>query len=414
MRKFFLIIMVTLCSLGSSLVAQQPFGYLFEKDQIRDTIRFTNESNLIVIPIKINGKGPYKFILDTGSESGMIFDQSIIDEAYIAGNRVVPIYSGNGELVTELLVARTLDIVFGGIRGKSQSMLVFQEYNLDIRNALGVDAMGILGSEIFNRFIVEVNYEEELLILHDPRSFKKPRGYKKIPIELKDSRPFAAIEIKQKGQRKARVNLLVDSGASSPLFLDAENNENITVPEDNIRHTVGNGLTGTIDGKVGRVQKLKIGPFKFSNVVTSFPINWEIEKKLKDKENDLIRYGTIGSDALSRFHVIYDYLNEVIYLKPNKKYRNKFHFNTIGFRIVALGEDYNEFFVSELIENSDASKIGINVGDQIIAINGRPVSSFKFSEINSILRAEPATKTILILRRNGVLIKKVIKHKKLI
>lgn len=413
MRRIVILHIIALMIAGP-LLGQQPLGYLFEGDRVRDTIAFKNESNLIVIPVKINGNGPFKFILDTGSESGMIFDQNIVDTEYVVENRKVPIFSGDGDLVTELLVARELDLSFGNIRGKSQSLLVFQEYNLDIKNALGVDAMGILGSELFNRFIIEVNYEQELLIFHDPKSFKVPRGYKKVDVDIQDSRPFVEVQIKQKGERKTRVNLLVDSGASSPLFLDAEGNANIQFPKENINHTVGNGIAGIIEGKVGRIKHLRIGSFKFRKVVTSFPINWDVQKEVRDPDDQLIRYGTIGSDALARFHVIYDYFHEAIYLKPNKNYKNKFRFNTIGFRIVALGKNYNQFFVSELIEGSDASKIGINIGDQIIAINGRPVSSFKFSEINTLLRAEPSTKTILILRREGDLIKKVIKHKKLI
>ena len=393
---------------------QQPLGYLLNEGQLRDTVSFQNESNLIVIPIHIDGKGPYKFILDTGSESSIIFNQYLIKKSAINKNRVVPIYSGEGKLVTELLVARGLDVTFGGIRGKRQSMLVFQEYDLDIKNALGVDAVGILGSEIFNSLIVEVDYTNEKLIFHDPEEFNLLSGYRKVDIELKDSRPFIEVVIKQKGEKKTTVNLLVDSGASAPLFLDAENNENIKVPDKNLRHTVGNSLNGIIDGKVGRVQKLKIKPFTFKKVVASFPINWDIQKKLIDPKDDLIRYGTIGSDALSRFRVIYDYFNEVVYLKPNNRYKNDFRFNTIGFRVLAFGENYDQFFIGELIEKSNASKIGINIGDEIIAINGRPVSSFKFSEINDLLKAEYGTKTILILRRAGVLIKKVIKHKKLI
>ena len=109
-------------------------------------------------------------------------------------------------------------------------MLVFQENDLDIQNALGVQAVGVLGSEIFNRFIVEVNYEKESIRLYEPSNFKVAKGLK-VAIKIRDFRPFVEIKVRQKGQRATKVNLLIDTGASSALFLDAENNKNITAPK---------------------------------------------------------------------------------------------------------------------------------------------------------------------------------------
>ena len=117
---------------------------------------------------------------------------------------------------------------------------------------------------------------------------------------------------------------------------------------------------------------------------------------------------------LSRFTVIYDYFNEVIYLKKNNTFKDAFKFNTMGLRIIAKGDNLDQYFINEIIPDSPASKIEFIVGDEIIALNGRPVFFYKYSEINTILRAKPRTLTTIIIRRNGELIKKVVKHKKLI
>lgn len=413
MRKIFTLCVILISS-SAIICAQNPLGFSLLKKNQEVELSFQNESNLIVIPILINKKGPFNFILDTGSESGMIFDKWIFGEYDFSKARTVPIYSGEGEKVTELLVADNLKIDMQGVEGERQSMLVFQENDLDIKNALGVEANGVLGSELFNRFIVEVNYEKETIRLYEPGSFKAPKGFKKIDIEVRDLRPFIQIDLKQKGQKKTKVNLLIDTGASSALFLDAQKNEDVVVPEDNIEHTLGSGLTGSIVGKVGRIRKIKVGKFKFRKVITSFPEDWQIQKEVKGQEGNLIRYGTIGSDILSRFTVIYDYFNEVIYLKKNNTYRDDFKFNTVGLRIVAKGEQLDEYFISEIIPGSPAQKEDFRPGDEIIAINGRPVFFYKYSEINTIIRAKPRTKTTIIVRRVGVLIKKVVKHKKLI
>lgn len=413
MPKFLLTFCVLIVS-HFSLFSQNPLGFSLLKKNQEVELSFQNESNLIVVPIIINNKGPFNFILDTGSESGMIFDKWIIGENNLVNARTVPIYSGEGNKVTDLLVANNLDIQLKGVLGKQQSMLVFQDNDLDIKNTLGVDATGLLGSELFNRFIVEVNYEKKSIRLYEPATFKAPRGFRKVDIDVRDLRPFIEVELKQKGRKKTKVNLLIDTGASSALFLDADNNDEIVIPEKNIKHTIGSSLSGNIYGKVGRINKVKVGRFKFFKVVTSFPENWNIQKEVKDTDGNLVRYGTIGSDILSRFTVIYDYFNEVIYLKKNDTFNDRFYFNTMGIRVVALGDALDEFYISEIIPNSPAEEMDFKVGDELIAINGRPIYYYKFSEINTILRAKPRTRTTLILKRDGILLKQRVKHKRIL
>lgn len=410
-KRLFVLFFFVLC-LNS--YGQNPLGFSLIKKNQQVELSFQNESNLIVIPIIVNGKGPYNFILDTGSESGMIFDKWVISDYNLVDARKIPIYSGEGNKVTDLMVANDLNIEFKGVRGTSQSMLVFPENDLDIQNSLGVEALGVLGSEIFNRFVVEVNYEKESIRLYEPSVFKIPKGFKKLDIEVRDLRPFLKVGIRQKGEPMTYMNLLIDTGASSALFLDAESNPNISLPKKNIEHTVGSGLTGNIYGKVGRVHALRLGKFKFKSVVASYPENWKIRNEIKGEDHSLIRYGTIGSDVLSRFTVIYDYFNEAIYLKKNRTYKDKFKFNTIGLRIIAKGTDLDKYFVNEIIPNSPAERANIKVGDEIIAINGRPVFFYKFSEINTLLRANPRTRSTFILRSEGQLRKVTVKHKKMI
>lgn len=109
-------------------------------------------------------------------------------------------------------------------------MLVFKDNNLDVRNILGVDAHGVLSAELFNRFVVEVDYQNEKIRLYEHDKFKSPKGFKKLDIEVKGFRPFIVIKLKQKGMKKVELNLLIDTGASSALFLDEERHDNIILP----------------------------------------------------------------------------------------------------------------------------------------------------------------------------------------
>lgn len=219
----------------------------------------------------------------------------------------------------------------------------------------------------------------------------------------------------KKEQKKFKAKLLVDSGASSAMFLDEANNENIPLPKRTIDISLGTGLAGVIEGKIGRVHKMKIGGFRFSNITTSYPTEWSIGSKnetIKDKSN--IRYGTLGADLLCRFDVIFDYSKNTMFLKKNETFSNDFFFNTVGLNVMAMGLDLNNYVVSDIIEDSQAHKAGIKIGDEIISLNGKPAFFYSLTDINNMLRDKPGTLLTLILRREKELFKKTIKQKRVL
>ncbi|KYG78024.1 hypothetical protein AWW68_04455 [Roseivirga spongicola] len=396
-------------------VAQNPLGFSLSDGKGYVELSFREESNLIVVPIVLNGKGPFNFILDTGSESGLVFDRWVIGENNLVNAREIPVYASNGNKVTDLLVASDLNIKMTGVEASQQTMLVLKENNLDIKGMLGIDAHGILGSELFNRFVVEIDYEEERIRLYDHSKFKAPKGYKKVKIDVKGFRPYIITEIKQKGQKKVKASLLIDTGASSAIFLDEQRHDEIVLPRKTIEHTLGSSITGSLEGKIGRVQKVNIGgKFTFRKVLTSFPQDWKIQKNLTDDDGSIVRYGTIGSDVLSKFNIIYDYANEVAYFKKEKNYREEFKFNRAGFTFVAQGKELNEYVVSSIIPDSPAEEVSLETGDEIIAISGKPVFFFSMSEMNGLLRGDPGSTLELIIKRNGNLYRKSIRLRRMI
>jgi predicted aspartyl protease len=396
------------------LVAQNPYGFELNDGRKKVELSFRNESNLMIVPIKINGKGPYNFILDTGSESGMIFDKMIIGEHNLVNARTIPVFAPNGNKVTDIWIASNIDVDISGVTGADQSMFVLQENFVDVDNVLGVAAHGILGSEIFNRFIVEVDYTDMKITLTKPADFKVPRGFKKFDIQIENSRPYMNVQIKQRKGKTIDVKLLIDTGASSALFLDADSNEDVVLPERTLDHVVGRSIGGILNGKVGRVDRVKFGKFKFKDVITSYPVDWRVSERSQVDVNGAQRYGTIGADLFSRFSVIFDYSSNAVYLKKNKDYRTPFRFNTIGMNVMAYGENLNVYYINDIIEGSPAQKIGLLVGDEVIAMNGSPAFFYDLTEINSILKSKRGEHLNLIIRRDGKLLQYHIKHKRLL
>lgn len=397
--------------------AQNSLGFSFENGEGFVELSFKDESNLIVVPLLVNGEGPFNFILDSGSETGMVFDQSILADSNLVNARTIPILAKDGQKITDLLVATNINLQLNGIRGKQQSMVVLQEKDLvDIQSVLGVEAHGILGSELFTRFVVEIDYENKKLRLYEPDKFVVPNKFEKMSIQIKNQRPYLSSRLKQAGRRRMQVNLLMDTGASSALFLDAEGYDNIDVPYKNIDYILGASLTGALNGQVGRINSLRIGgKFNFRNVVTSFPEDWQIKREIGNNGDLMNRHGTIGSDILTRFTVIFDYTNSAVYLKKSDGYRKKrFKFNTSGFTLNTSDWDNKRLFISSIIPNSPAEKVGLLPRDEILSINDKPVSDYSFSDIVGLIQATPGETLTLILFRDGKYFPRRIKLRKII
>lgn len=72
----------------------------------------------------------------------------------------------------------------------------------------------------------------------------------------------------------------------------------------------------------------------------------------------------------------------------------------VGIRL-ELNEQTKVLTVVEPIENSPALKAGLQAGDQILAIDGKPTKGMSVEDASNLIRGEVGTKVTLRLQRNG-------------
>src|SRR5690606_17778656 len=112
------------------------------------------------------------FILDSGVQSTIILDTTL--KSRIKPNIGREIYiSGLGEAPPfTALVSLGHTVKFGGIVGYKQNIIFLQENFLDLSEYLGIPIHGILGSEIFKRFNVVIDYARGELTFSDPHRYR--------------------------------------------------------------------------------------------------------------------------------------------------------------------------------------------------------------------------------------------------
>lgn len=389
-RAGLLFLISLLVTLFANSIHAQPY-FSFSRNQKKVSISCKIYRNLIVIPVMLNGKGPFNFVLDTGVGVFTITDPSIKDLLHLQlGKKIV--ISGLGELegVGASMVSG-ISVSMHGIESLPMTAVIFDDDPFLLSTYLGIKVTGIVGYEFFSSFVVKINFGERMISVYDHTTFKPGKKFESLPIEIRSNKPFVRGSCLLEANEEIPLDLLLDTGAGFPLSLQRFSDSRLIVPQKNLETTLGLGLNGIIHGSLARTQKLKVGSFTFQQVVTSFPDfdNWG------SKSESSKRNGSIGNFLLKRFTVVLDYNSLQLYLKPNARLNDPFEYDRVGIELVGGGEQYNRFIVFQVKPNSPAAEAGIKPDDELVEINFQPVKNMELGHIDKIL-SDSNTKNIML------------------
>jgi hypothetical protein len=372
----------------------------------RVEIPFEMHSNLIVVPVKVNdAEQELKFILDTGVRTAILTNDIYVDGIPSPNDRVIHLMGAGKEGQISAFVSNNISFTLPeGVEAEGNAMLVLQEDYLQLDHHLGVRIHGILGYEIFSRFVVEVDYINQKLILHRPEHFKPRRSYREIPMTIEDTKPYIThVKLKVNDSTYVPIKLMVDTGASHSLLLDTGSHEQIQLPEKTLPGYLGRGLSGEIYGHLGRIKALKLDKYELEGIITSFP---EDSSLMLHAQAQTMHHGNIGGSVLKRFRVIFDYANQKMYLKKNRIFRKEFEYNMSGMELIANGPLLSTLYVAKITKDTPAARAGLKEGDMIISINGRRPPELDLGMFSSLVNRRPGKRIRVKVLRNGQVLKK--------
>ena len=398
--------------ISSSTYAQNSkrsfWGKFFENNSTK--IEFRQINHNIVIPARINDSDTLWFILDTGLKTSLITELTKDDSLTINYAKKIQLHGlGEGEPV-EAYTSFGNDIHIGNIHLKQQKVNVLLEDLFYLSKKAGTKINGILGATIFERFVVEINYSKDYVIFHKPESYEHKHNKKTIclPLEFINKKPYIHTWITDFNGNRIKVKLLIDTGASLALWL--QENEQISIPEKNVYNILGQGLSGDIYGKIGRIKNIEIGKYILKEPIASFPDTSSLHLAIQNDH----RNGSLGGDLLRRFNVIIDYPNKRICFKRNRSFKKEFTYNNSGIDIETPFPNIKVYAVSYIMKGSPAEAAGIRIGDQLIRIDGKNTFDLTLKRMYKILSSTRKRNLKIRILRDGKFHNITLKTKKLI
>ncbi len=378
----------------------------FTENKIKDAIRFTMVKNLVIIPVYLNGQGPFNFILDTGVGPLIITDPALIDSLGLKVSRSIKISGlGKGEEI-DAFVSNEISANVGKAAIEHIPAAILKKDIFGLSNYLGTKIYGLLGYYFFKSFLVQIRYSQKRLLFSYPAAVRKIKG-ERVSIEIVGYKPYVNIDMETADHKNITIKMLVDNGASHAISLERLNERPFPVPSTSIPASLGVGMSGPIDGSIGRIPSLTIGGVVLKNILASYPHYDDVAAKVILKD----RNGNLGADVLSRFNITFDYEDNSVYLKKNSLFNRPFEHDMSGIEVYLQEGKKKHYFISRIEPGSPAEKAGIQVDDELISINLMPVMSYKLDEISNLFKAADGKQMILTIVRNNELMIKVFKLK---
>ncbi len=305
----------------------------------------------IIFEAKINGKGPYQVMFDTGSvnlmganlakQLGLRLDSSTLKFG-----------AGGGTIDTQTTHVDTLQI--GDLVVHDQTFYVIAS-----PAGTGSTPLAAVGYELLRRFAVKADYEHEQLTFYDGPSFAYSGTGTEVPL-LIDGRVLA-------------VHGSVD-GASGVFVLDTGNEFGFALESGFVKQNdlikllgaryhgyAGRGYAGPLaESYYARVKMLRMGDAEVNNVIaylaTGEPAPGE-------------KAGNIGRSVLRQFNVTFDCMRGHLYLEKNANWGKPGVFNRAGIVIDPMEQGQK---VMTVLPGSPGEVAGLAVGDVITGIDGQP------------------------------------------
>jgi predicted aspartyl protease len=274
-------------------------------------VPFAFDHTSVIIQVKVNGKGPFNMVLDTGSDVATI-DLATAKKLGLNLKSTAGQATGGGSEKSQVFLTQIPQVEIGDLASKN---IVAVAVDLSKSSqVLGKTLHGVLGYNVLKNRIVQFDYPKRVIRFYssspypkaDPASNNDRRVV--LPFRLGDDSPIID-DVYVNGEK---IKAVIDTGGGGTYFalmpetissLGLEQEMSQAAPDSR-----GVGVNGVITSRKGKIKTLRVGSINIdSPTIIFYP-------KGVGKDNRKFG-GAIGNAFLQNFVVTFDYLNKTVVLE---------------------------------------------------------------------------------------------------
>lgn len=350
----------------------------------------------IFLRVQVNNSQPLWFALDSGASSPFVIDTRL---ARVLGLKLLNRESrsgGAGPAVYEVASTSGLTINLGDLKYDSQTADVTSLDSIEAQIGRPLD--GIVGLDLFMRYVVEIDYDGNEIRLHEPKTYTYSGAGDSIPLMLRDGHFFIPAKIEMPGHPRLDGWFLVDTGGVMvPAILTTPFAQSNNLPASNQKTILDRSLSGL--GGETRLLISRATSFTVGNLSMRAPLIY-VSQDTGGALASSDYAGLIGTEILRRFKVVFDYTRSRLILEPNAHYAEPIEYDVSGLSLRANGADLRTFRVYQVLDKSPAAEAGLRVGDVLTTIDGLSASRFSLEGVWQMLK-QPRQEHTLNIKRGG-------------
>jgi len=354
------------------------------------TLPFDLVDNRVFVAVRVNGRGLFHFLLDTGA-GGVTISTDLVQQL---GLQIAD--AGEGQGVGEKTV-HAGEVQIARLQIGDLALADVESNVMDLSDAPQVFGTkpfdGIIGLPVFERMVVKHDYVNRVLTFTTPDKF----DYSGAGVIVHFDRP-RQIPVVAGALDGVAGNFGVDTGARSSLLLYGPFCQQNNLQQKygaKLEGVTGWGMCGPVRSLLARAQELQIGDV----VVHDLVIRLSAQKTGLTTSSAMA--GLIGPDVLSQFDLTFDYARTRIIFEKNKNYGRRDSYDRAG---IWMGQDKDgkHFTVVDVIAGGPGAAAGVKTGDEILAIDGKNTASLILPDVREAIRREAVgDKVTLLLESEG-------------
>lgn len=348
------------------------------------TVPFEFSRNLVFVHAKL-GEHPLTLILDSGAGSTVLNQRLVTELGLKTAGQVRGMGAGGA---VQGSIVRLEGLALGEAQLAPAIVPTLDLTDIEKLAAHRID--GILGYTFIADGAIQIDYEKRELTLFAPEVYLPPPEAMALDVTFRHNLPHVRGALNDLSE----AWLTLDTGNSGALVIMADyaRAHGIGTEIPPRAKTVAAGVGGTVESALVRLRSLRLGSVTLESVVGVLGP----ALKLPLGGGDIA--GVLGAVIFQRFTLTLDYPNNKVYLVPNQRLHEPFHYNRTGLAARPEPGGSRVFFVAP---DSPAAKAGLKEGDLVLSINGIAATPENVDLLRPLGEGTPGTVLTLEVERQG-------------